>query len=287
MPSGLSISSARWATRPALRAIRAKPRTMRGGKPRSASAAPPTPAPLIGSARPDARGVRRRPAAARAGAGRARPCSLGDLVHPRRARVDLLVHRMAEPGDPPALRQPRLDGSPRRRGQRRRRVGPGLGDHRLEERGRVLDHARGTPCPRPADPPPPRPAATPARPCRSAARPAPSASGRGRRATPAPRRAARVSPGVGSRPWTSRNASSVNVTLPISSPARSRPRMMIASGVRRADAGAAPSRSPAGRPRRVEVDLVVVALAAQLVLGDPARSACAAARRPPRCSAAP
>jgi len=70
------------------------------------------------------------------------PVLLGDLVHPGRARVDLLVHRMAQPRDPPALRQPRLDGSPRRRGQAIvRRVGPArLGDHRLEERGGVLDH---------------------------------------------------------------------------------------------------------------------------------------------------
>ena len=51
-PMGCSASSARWATSPAVRAIRTKPRTLPGPTPRSTSSAPPAPAPLMGRRRP-------------------------------------------------------------------------------------------------------------------------------------------------------------------------------------------------------------------------------------------
>ena len=98
MPIGCSRSSARWATSPAVRAMSTKPRTDDGGSPTSTSAAPPAPAPLIGSAGPDARSDASATSAQQPEV-RPEQALLGrELVEARRAGIAVAVHGMAEPG---------------------------------------------------------------------------------------------------------------------------------------------------------------------------------------------
>ena len=140
MPIGRSISSARCATTPAVRASRANPRTIAGSKPRSASAAPAAPAPLMGSALPGRSALRphhrERPQV------RAQHSRLArDRVHARRPRVLGLVDGVAEAGDAPPGRQPRGDGPSGGLAQVVVAVARRGGDDLAEEDGRVLDHA--------------------------------------------------------------------------------------------------------------------------------------------------
>src|SRR5437870_4890148 len=98
MPSGCSISSARCPSRPAVRASSARPRSSAAGNPRSARAAPSTPAPLIGSsARLLAMDVGNDPQQPQVGTELAG--LLRDLVDARGARVLRLVDRVAEAGN--------------------------------------------------------------------------------------------------------------------------------------------------------------------------------------------
>ena len=98
LATGCRSSSASWPISPAVRASRAKPRSSSSGRPRSARAAPQTPAPLSGRVLPEHLGVHPADRLEQREVRTELPLLAGDLEQPRRARVAVLVHVVAEAG---------------------------------------------------------------------------------------------------------------------------------------------------------------------------------------------
>ena len=113
------------------------PRTIRAGKPRSARAAPATPAPLIGRALPVASRCASATCRSARRWGPSRPCFGRDRVDPGRSRVLGLVDGVADARNPAARLDPGTDSVRSRPGEV---VVAGRHDG-LEEHGRVLDDA--------------------------------------------------------------------------------------------------------------------------------------------------
>ena len=133
MPTGRRCSSAICPSSPAARASRAKPRSSSTGRPRSASAAPQTPAPLSGSLRREHLLVHPADGLEQPQVRAAQPLLPGDLDQHRRAGIGHLVHRVPEAGHEP----PGGPGLPHRR--QRHRV-PALVGQKAAHRPSVLQH---------------------------------------------------------------------------------------------------------------------------------------------------
>ena len=144
LATGCRSSSASWPISPAVRASRAKPRSSSSGRPRSASAAPQTPAPLSGSVLPSTSRVHPADRLEQREVRPELPLLAGDLEQPRRARVAVLVHVVAEPGHEAA--RPRAAGV-RRRARPRPTPASSAGtassalDHVVQEPAAVLGDA--------------------------------------------------------------------------------------------------------------------------------------------------
>ena len=102
MPIGRRRSSASWPSSPAARASSAKPRSSSTGSPRSASAAPHTPAPFSGSRAAEHLLVHPADRLEQPQVRPAQALLVGDPRSDRGPRVLDLVHRVAETGDEPA-----------------------------------------------------------------------------------------------------------------------------------------------------------------------------------------
>ena len=221
-PSGCSCSSARCASRPAVRARIGTAFTAAAGKPRSSSTAAIGMETFIVSGLPHTSATASRKRARERDVRPAHAALVRELEDPLGARVERLVHRMAE-ARAPCRRRRGSRATISRRLATRRHAPP-------RAAARTPRTCRGRPGRRRGSPPRPRPAAIPGRRRASSARRRWSASSRARRSRRAAGRGRSAAPRSARAPVSSRWKYSVKLSLPIRSPVRSRPRTSTRSG---------------------------------------------------------